>query len=158
MKPVYAENLVVGIIHDRRFEWYILEREACYMDLYKLERANHDAGYEVNFKEECRLGIKVVNRQSMAEFLKRIQPWRTSVEKLRTLLKAEDDFDERLGYNPSLLMDFDHEVLYSYYPEPASFEHYVPDGWQGKYMVFDEYIPAEQRYWLDEQGNDLIGG
>ena len=45
----------------------------------------------------------------------------------------------------------------SYYAEPESFEAFVPDGWIGKYQDFTEEIPEKQRYWMDENGKNLIG-
>ena len=38
-----------------------------------------------------------------------------------------------------------------------SFEYFVPDGWEGKYQDFEKDIPRMQRYWLDENGKNLIG-
>ncbi|WP_322906646.1 hypothetical protein [Paenibacillus campi] len=34
---------------------------------------------------------------------------------------------------PSLYVDVDGKQLFSSYPEPASYERYVPDGWRGTY-------------------------
>ncbi|PAF34010.1 hypothetical protein CHH69_18115, partial [Terribacillus saccharophilus] len=35
-----------------------------------------------------------------------------------------------------------------YYPEPASYEVYVPDNWVGTYEEFIEQIPRDYRYWI----------
>jgi len=32
------------------------------------------------------------------------------------------------------------------FPEPASYEEYVPEEWQGKYEDFTELIPESQKY------------
>ena len=50
-----------------------------------------------------------------------------------------------------------HNFWISYYAEPESFEAFVPDGWIGKYQDFTEEIPEKQRYWMDENGKNLIG-
>ena len=65
--------------------------------------------------------------------------------------------NDKLAYNPSILIDFENRVFISYYAEPESFEAFVPDGWIGKYQDFTEEIPEKQRYWMDENGKNLIG-
>ena len=52
------------------------------------------------------------------------------------------------GLMPSLIVDFDSKILLSYFPEPASFESYTPDGWIGKYENFLDEVPVEEKYWI----------
>lgn len=73
------------------------------------------------------------------------------------MLMNESDYNDKLAYNPLILIDFESRVLTSYYPEPESFEDFVPDGWSGKYQDFAADIPQNKRYWLDENGRSLIG-
>lgn len=110
MKPIYAENIIVAIKSCGCVEWYILDKEYCFLDYPKLEEAYRKKGY-----------------------------------------------NDKLAYNPSILIDFENRVFISYYPEPESFEAFVPDGWIGKYQDFTEEIPEKQRYWMDENGKNLIG-
>ena len=42
---------------------------------------------------------------------------------------------------PSLYVNFDEEELTSCYPEPASYENFVPCNWIGKYDDFINDIP-----------------
>lgn len=72
------------------------------------------------------------------------------------MLINEKDYNEKLAYNPSILIDFDNRIFTSHYAEPESFEAYVPDGWEGKYHDFEMDIPKMQRYWIDENGRSLI--
>lgn len=46
-----------------------------------------------------------------------------------------------------MYVDFDKKLLYSMYIEPASYEDYVPVGWNAKYKSFLDIIPAEKCYW-----------
>ena len=41
---------------------------------------------------------------------------------------------------------------------PESFEHFVPSGWVGIYQNFEKNIPKNQRYWIDDNGKNLITG
>jgi hypothetical protein len=36
----------------------------------------------------------------------------------------------------------------SYFPEPASFENFIPDGWKGFYENFLDKVPMQERYWV----------
>ena len=91
-------------------------------------------------------------------FLDNIKKYKIEAEKLRKMLMNESNYNEKLAYNPSILIDFENKVLISYYAEPESFEDFVPNGWKGKYQDFAEAIPQDQRYWIDENGRSLIGG
>ena len=39
MKPIYAENIVVAIRVGNVIEWYILDKDYCFLDYGKLEEA-----------------------------------------------------------------------------------------------------------------------
>lgn len=53
----------------------------------------------------------------------------------------EHTLEERIECVPAIFVDFDARVLYSYFPEPAGFENYVPDNWIGLYHYFHDNIP-----------------
>lgn len=157
MKPIYAENIVVAIRVGDCIEWYILDKDFCFLDYVKLEEAYRKKGYDVVIDDTPRFGIKVVNELTQVLFLDNIKEYRIAAEKLRKMLMNESDYDDKLAYNPSILIDFENRVLTSYYAEPESFEDFVPNGWEGKYQDFEEAIPRDQRYWIDENGRNLIG-
>ncbi len=73
------------------------------------------------------------------------------------MLMNETNYNEKLAYNPSILIDFENKVLWPYYAESGSFEDFVPNGWDGKYQDFTIEIPQNKRYWIDETGRSLIG-
>ena len=99
-----------------------------------------------------------INEFTKNLFLENIKRYRIEAEELKEMLMGESDYDEKLAYNPSVLIDFESKVLASHYAEPESFEDFVPDGWNGEYRNFEMDLPQEQRYWLDENGQSLIGG
>ena len=157
MKPIYAENILVAIRVGDCIEWYILDKDFCFLDYVKLEEAYRKKGYDVVIDDTHRFGIKVVNELTQMLFLDNIKEYRIAAEKLRKMLKNEPNYDDKLAYNPSILIDFESRVLASYYAEPEAFEDFVPNGWEGKYQDFAEAIPQDQRYWIDENGRNLIG-
>ena len=157
MKPIYAENIIVAIKSCGCIEWYILDKDYCFLDYPKLEEAYRKKGYNDTFDDDSRFGIKVVNELSKTQFLDNIKEYKITAEELKKMLMKESDYNDKLAYNPSILIDFENQVFISYYAEPESFEAFVPDGWIGKYKDFTEEIPEKQRYWMDENGKNLIG-
>lgn len=158
MKPIYADKIVVAIKYSNCIRWYILDKDLCFLDYIKLEEAYRKKGYEVISNDDFRFGIKVVNELTCMQFLNNIERCQVATAELRRMLMNEISYNEKLAYNPSILIDFESKVLISHYAESESFEHFVPDGWEGKYRNFEEDIPESQRYWLDESGRNLIGG
>lgn len=157
MKPIYAENIVVAIKSDNFIEWYILEKDFCFLDYTKLEKEYKKKGYDIVIDDTPRFGIKVLNELTKRFFLDKIEGYKVDTEELRKMLIYEKKYNEKLAYNPSILIDFDNRILISHYSEPESFEFFVPDGWDGKYQNFENDIPLIQRYWLDKNGGNLIG-
>lgn len=157
MKPIYAENIIVAIKDDNAIEWYILEKDFCFLDYTKLEEAYQKKGYEIVVDDTPRFGIKVISELTKTPFLNKIKGYKIATDELRKMLINEKKYSEKLAYNPSILIDFDNRILISHYAEPESFECFVPDGWKGKYQSFEKDIPSTQRYWLDKNGINLIG-
>lgn len=62
-------------------------------------------------------------------------------------LEFKNDDEEKINYMPSLYIDFDNKELISMYPEPASYEDYVPEGWKSEFKDFMDLIPKEYCYW-----------
>ena len=158
MKPVYAQDVVVAIKDKGILEWYVLNTDLCFMDYGKLVMAERKRGIYAEANAASRFDIMVVNESSKDEFLDKIKEFKVSTAELKEMLLQEKTFNDRLAYNPAIYIDFDSSRLISYYPEPESFENYVPDGWTGEYFCFDDMIPKEKRYWEDEDGKSLIGG
>lgn len=67
-----------------------------------------------------------------------------------------DDDDAYYSYIPPILVDFDNKRFYSMFPELASFEDYIPEGWVGEYVDFTNLIQDEEKYWLNDLKENLF--
>ena len=94
--------------------------------------------------DEKRKDLLCIEENNVLLFLKRIEEDECSTGDLKNLFLQNQEEDD---YRPSLYVDFDKKLLYSMYIEPASYEDYVPVGWNAKYKSFLDIIPAEKRYW-----------
>lgn len=156
MKPEYAEKIIVAIIANGDFQWYILDVDWCYLDDIKWGNSFKAVGFDVPEDDSYRFGIKIVNKESQYEFLKNIECYRVSADRLNTQMLSIVDSDEILAYQYAVLINFDEKKLISYFYEPLAFENFVPDGWEGLYEDFESLIPNEKKYWLKENGYSLL--
>ncbi|EPY2273416.1 hypothetical protein ACXAUS_002278 [Clostridium sporogenes] len=162
LEPLYAENIIVAVIYNNGFKWYVTDKELWFLDYNKLDNECGNLGISVEDEYEAdeREGIKVLNSENIDIFLQRINKDIATKEDLKCFLckciKNKTERDEILNYSPVLLVDFDDKILYSMFPEPASYEEYVPEEWKGKYEDFTELIPESQKYWIDEFNNNLF--
>ncbi|MDN4076860.1 hypothetical protein QYF52_02860 [Paenibacillus polymyxa] len=134
--PEYAQNIIVGVMFLGQWNWYVTEREYWFL----------------NTEMEERFGIAILDETTAGAFLEHICEYKVAAGELTTMLQTLDEAiqhkDEVLEFCPTLYVDFDQKVLYSLFPEPASFEHYVPVGWKGEYQNFLEEVPPAERYWM----------
>ncbi|MCM3020429.1 hypothetical protein M3582_20290 [Priestia megaterium] len=159
LEPIYAENVIVGVIHKKQFQWYVTDRELWYLDYVKFAQAfeSHLAADE--YIEPERKGIEVLNNENAELFLQRIESYKADAATLLKLFenkiesKGEEDV---LDFSPSFLVDFDQKAFYSMFPEPASFEEYVPSDWKGMYEDFTGLIPKIEKYWVNKDGENLF--
>ncbi|WP_229106816.1 hypothetical protein [Paenibacillus sp. 1001270B_150601_E10] len=139
--PEYAQNLIVGVVFQNIWTWFITEREYWFL----------------NVEMEDRFGIKVLDQNTAEDFIHKIDEYKVSTQELTRMLvelkEAFQTYDEVLEFLPTIYVDFDKKEFYSLYPEPMSFEDYVPEGWIGKYLDFYELVPLEERYWMIDQIN-----
>ncbi|AWB43490.1 hypothetical protein DCC85_04140 [Paenibacillus sp. CAA11] len=150
----YAENIIVAVRFKDRWCWYVTEKEYWFMDLIQWENAFLDKGYPLPNQGDYseRFNIPILDEGSAGDFLHEIREFQVSTNKLREgfqkAVEMNTDLEnDLLEYIPALFVDFDHRRLWSMFPEPASFECYVPEGWTGKYEDFLEKVPARERYW-----------
>lgn len=151
MKPVYGEKIIVGIINETKFNWYILDVDDCYLD-YRKQAESFGMTYE-NRGE--RGGIDVVDLDTKEIFLEYIRTRLIESQELREMLKLTDSFDDKLPFQESVFINFDTAELFNKYYEPNAFEEMIPTGWIGKYCSFSKFVPEVDRYWIDD-GNNLM--
>ncbi|MDM5340498.1 hypothetical protein QUF84_25230 [Fictibacillus enclensis] len=158
-KPQYAENIIVLVKYNENYKWFVTDKEIWFLDLKKLISSYREKGFEIpnpdDFSE--RFGIAVVNEDTVEAFLQEVSEFEVNNEELRKMLvqKTYNDVTDML---PSLYVDFDDKKLISFYPEPASYEFYVPEGWRGEYEQFIELIPKDYCYWIVNGENLFVKG
>lgn len=157
--PKYGENIIVGVVFKRHFEWYVAPKNLWKMDYRKLydlwkllydrsgrtvAQLEHDIG---SYEQFCRKrwGIEVLDSTTASHFLAHLFKCRYSADELRLLRMVSRD-DRKNDYQASVFMDFDNKLMFSQFPKPENFENFVPDGWMGRYADFTSLIPADKRY------------
>lgn len=185
--PFYDKNIIVGVVFNNTWGWYITDKEIWFLDSEKLRTASEKAGFpRLEYPADEDESI-IINEKNAQEFLNSIKEHLISRDDLNRMVSTrlgliqshadkingveEYDYkgidkndlesyyyhaDDMLDFNPSLYVNFDDRILYSYYPEPASYEQYVPDGWVGEYRDFEDIVPVSEAYWLDENGGNLL--
>lgn len=151
----YGENIIVAVVFRNKWSWYVTEKDYWFLDLIKLEKAFLIKGYQLpNLGDYSdRFDIGVLDENSADKFLNEISELKVSLVELRELVlklacssKESENFPTEL--TPSLLVDFDNKLVMSYFPEPASFENFIPDDWKGLYENFLDKVPMQERYWV----------
>jgi len=157
MKPKYAEDIVVAIKDNGLYEWYILSKEIIYLDYIKWIESYNRIGFNLPIEAPDRFDILVVNNDTKTEFLSNIYDHRISTADLRKMLSQETESFAKFAYKPAVLIDFDNQIFISDYYETESFEDFIPNGWKGFFKNFSNEIPLEEKFWLSENGSNLIG-
>jgi hypothetical protein len=161
LEPIYAENVIVGVIHKKQFQWYVTDRELWYLDYVKFAQAFENEGDLAvdEYIEPERKGMEILSSENAGLFLKRIESYKGDAATLLKLFEDKIESGEEedvLDFIPSFLVDFDQKVFYSLFPEPASFEEYVPSDWKGTYEDFTALIPETEKYWINKDGESLF--
>ena len=157
LKPKYAENIIVSIIINGKFHWYITEKDVWILDINKYADDFVKNGYkfDIQFALKFRGDIAIIEKENALTFLELYKENATSSYQLKEMLQNREYEDTVLSMRPSLYINFDKEELYSLYPEYLAYERYVPDGWKGEYYDFMGLIPQDEKYWLNGDKNLL---
>ncbi|TKI81216.1 hypothetical protein FC699_34140, partial [Bacillus wiedmannii] len=88
LEPLYAENIIVAVIYNNEFRWYVTDKELWFLDYNKLDNAYKNLGVSIedNDETEERNGIKVLDNENVEVFLQRINKYNTPKEELNYLL------------------------------------------------------------------------
>ncbi|KAB8126072.1 hypothetical protein F9U64_20785 [Gracilibacillus oryzae] len=167
LEPKALENIIVGLVVNNRFKWYVSPKDIWFLDMKKQEEAYIKKFKEIGLKNifnsiinDERKDIEILDEYSFKEFVSRINKYSVSADELRELLilnlHTESKEDTFYNFLPSLYINLDMRKLYSMYPEPASYEDFVPENWMGIYQDFLSKIDREEKYWYDENGTDLL--
>ncbi len=161
LEPIYAEDVIVGVIHKNQFQWYVTDRELWYLDYVKFAQAFENEGDLAvdEYIEPERKGIEILSSENAELFLKRIESYKADAATLLKLFEDKiesGDEEDALDFSPSFLVNFDQKTFYSMFPEPASFEEYIPSDWKGTYEDFTPLIPKAEKYWMNKGGESLF--
>ncbi|GAB1807358.1 hypothetical protein [Priestia megaterium] len=161
LEPIYAENVIVGVVHKKQFQWYVTDRELWYLNYVKFAQAFENEGDSAvdEYIEPERKEIEVLSSENAELFLKRIESYKADSSTLLKLFedKIESvDEEDVLDFSPSFLVDFDQKTFYSLFPEPASFEEYIPRDRKGTYEDFTALVPEIEKYWVNKDGESLF--
>ena len=126
------EQFITYVIYKGCGKWYISDKEIWYLDYQKRIEEYRKIGREIKeeYIDEKRKDLLCIEENNVLLFLKRIEEDECSTGDLKNLFLQNQEEDD---YRPSLYVDFDKKLLYSMYIEPASYEDYVPVGWNAKY-------------------------
>lgn len=135
---------------------YVSDKELWYLDLRKLIRAYERKGFCIPDSEDFsdRFNIDIVDDDNTEQFLSEMSAYVVKTQELSALIKNKE-YEEIGDVVPSIFIDFDSRTLISNYPEPASYEVFIPDNWCGEYTSFNESIPDRHRYWIIDDKNCL---
>lgn len=158
MFPKYCKNVIVGVVYKKKFNWFITNKDLWYLDYIKeyeewkkcykkMGRSEKQLNYDVGSLDDfCnrRWGITIVDGESINVFLDKIEGYKISSSKLKVMF---ENYKGKIEFYPSLYVNFDKKIFYSYFPEPENFEYFIPDNWIGEYKDFYGIIPKEMIYW-----------
>lgn len=148
-KPSYAENIIVLVKHKTVYKWFVADKEIWFLDLKKLAAAFFEKGFKLRNPDDFsdRFNIAIVNEDTAELFFQAINSFEVATEELKALLQ-HGMYNHISDMVPSLYINVDDKALISCYPEPASYEDYVPNGWSGEYRPFSQDIPQHYCYWI----------
>lgn len=163
VKIEYGENIIVAVVFRDNWRWYFTEKEYWFLDLVKLEHAYWAKGYQLPDPGSYayRYHIGILDEHTAERFLNKIREFQVSTAELRDAIQNTAGMDAGvenplMEYAPALFVNFDKRFLVSSFPEPASFEYYVPDGWVGTYDSFLDQVPIDERYWIMNNKNYFL--
>lgn len=163
MQPKFAENIIVIVQFKKKQRWYCTEKSLWKMDYLRLYDDYHDlyrsrGKSDMEFVKEVgsfgefsssRFRIRLLERDTAKEFLKKIDDDATSAGELAyDFMKAETD-EQRRALVPALFVDFDNSVFYSQFPGDEDYLRYLPAGWRGANADFSHLLPENDRYWVE---------
>ncbi|MFS3915864.1 hypothetical protein ACL9ST_16620 [Bacillus australimaris] len=169
LQPKELENIIVGVLNNNIFTWYITPEDLWFLDRKKQVEAFGEKFQELGIPHmslkiedinDERKGLEILDEKSFKEFLPRIKKFAVLTEELRESLKLNLNFKPKeevfYQFSPSLFINIDKKSLYSMYTEPASYEDFVPKHWNGFHEDFLSKIDRNYKYWNDKNNVDML--
>ena len=146
--PEYSQNIVVAVIADNQFRWFITEKEVWFLNSVSFAKA---FSMEATIEEQKM--VTYLSEGDSMDFISSIAEFETEYDDLREwILMSEQGSDVWQDSLPSLIVNFDDMTLINYFPEPSGkFHEFLPENWTGKYVgnfeELEKIIPLANRYW-----------
>ncbi|MDQ2731633.1 MAG: hypothetical protein M3Y56_08240 [Armatimonadota bacterium] len=148
------------MIYKTTWTWYVSYYTFWFLDWVEFHKDCDSAREKPTSLEDVihgRFNIPVVNEDTAEQFLTAMEPYRVTLEELRTIVVddvAHDDVEDTDCF-PAVLVDFDQRRLISNHPETMSHEIYAPAGWEVQKKRIVNEVPLEYRYWVID-GKDVF--
>ena len=156
--PEYAENIIVGIFSKNIFNWYVLDKILCLLDLKYMTEKELELYMNNESCNSVRNNFITIDQNDVESFLPYIRKNMIMCQELQLMildrLKNIDNC-EIDDFFPVLYFDFDKKILYSQYPEYFDFESFLPEKWNFIYEDFSNLLNEENKYWI-YKGKDIF--
>ncbi len=139
------DDIIVYAIYKGKANWYVSYKELWYLNYNKRIYEYQKRGFtiDINSVDYIRRDLLEMNDDQIPIFLERIKEDIWSSSKLADVCESYCDED----FSPSLYVNFDKKYMISMYSEYASYEDYMPDGWESEFGDFLNLIPINDIYW-----------
>ena len=150
LAPKHKENIIVGIINNHKFNWYVLPITIAILDLSKLKENTLNfymshASFK-NMRQDC---LTLNNEKELNEYFLTIKPFMVFCEQLSNMLahasKGNTDFAN--DFCPAILYDFDKLKMFYSSRTFSFYEGCLPDGWTSQKTNFLDLVPRKHQYW-----------
>ncbi|WP_207515892.1 hypothetical protein [Longitalea luteola] len=159
LSPEYSVDIIVLVRYKNKYTWYLQEKEYWVLDYNKWASVFDSLGHDdTAYGDDLRDDFPILDSDNWSSYEKVIKDHVVTKEQLSEMIRESlpiESWDEKGELFPSLFVDFDKKELFSLFPEPLSFEDFVPDNWVGKYDNFYELIPATEKYWIIDGADHL---
>ncbi|WP_205511888.1 hypothetical protein [Longitalea arenae] len=152
LNPEYSVDIIVLVKFKEKYSWYLSDKEYWVLDYNKWESIFESLGDDnTEYEDHLRDNFQVLDTENWPSFEKVIKGYLVTKEQLSDMIIKNmpiESWETKGHLFPSLFIDFDKKVLFSFFPEYLTFEEFVPDMWVGKYENFYELIPDTEKYWV----------
>lgn len=145
MLPIQNENLIVGVLYNNEFSWYVADKYVWLLSLNDVK--NIETFLVANKIEERKLILDAV--ANTKEFIEYINQYKTSKTELKEMMHDMVSVDEKyyLDFAPSLFINFDEKSFYASDTIFNFYKDYLPKKITFNIGDFLEKIPEVEYYW-----------
>lgn len=175
------DGIIILVNISNKFYWYVMEKEMWVLDLKKWQEETMsiikekreklpveelpDFIRDINKLKEWesipidsdRPGFPILNEKNIKKYLNTIYNYKLTYEELEEFLKSYFETIGKQGLKyPQFYIDVPNKTFYNFYPEPGSYEEYVPDGWKGQFSSYPDKIVPQQAFLSKEKEKQFL--